>query len=102
MFLCFIIFGILLLVTAWLSSMRELTGALIAGFFTVCVLAFGCIYSENKALVAKVQALDAAGIEYLSKEEVYNKSQSELDKMFKVTTLGNVYYYNMGENKDAD
>lgn len=102
MFLCFIIFGALVLVTAWLSYMRELTGALIAGFFAVCVLAFGCIYSENKALEAKVQALDAVGIEYLSKEEVYNKSQAELDKMFKVSTLGSIYYYDIGENKDAD
>lgn len=102
MFLCFIIFGVLVLVTAWLFSKESLLGGLIAGFFALCVVVFGCIYSENKALEAKVQTLEAVGIEHLSKEEVYNKSQAELDKLFKVTTLGSIYYYDIGENKDAD
>lgn len=99
MVFCFIAFGIALLVSSWLFSMREHLGGCIAGFVAICFFFLGIVAADNKVREGKVEALNQVGIEYLSKEEVYNKSQAELDKMLSITTLGKVYYYDIGEKE---
>ena len=102
MILCFILFGIIAVVAGWLFVERQIVGGFIAMAISLFILGFGFIFYDNKISETKVKTLDAVGIEYLSKEEVYNKSQAELDKLFKVVTLEGTYYYDIGENKDAD
>lgn len=99
MVFCFIAFGVVLSIAGWLFSMREHLGGCIASFIAICLFFFGIVTADNKVSEGKVEALNQVGIEYLSKEEVYNKSQAELDKMLKITTLGKVYYYDIGEKE---
>ena len=56
----------------------------------------GVCYTNNVAK-AKVETLKKVGYEPLTKEVVYNTSQAELDKMYKISTLGGIYYYNIEE-----
>ena len=102
MVLCFILFGVISVLTAWLFSEKQLVSGFIALFIALFILGLGFIFYDSKIAEAKIKTLDAVGIEYLSKEDVYNKSQAELDKLFKVTTLNGTYYYDLGESKDAN
>ena len=102
MVLCFILFGIISVIAAWLFSEKQLVSGFITTLVALFVLGIGFVFYDNKVMETKVKTLDAVGIEYLSKEEVYNKSQAELDKLFKVTTLNGIYYYDLGESKNAD
>lgn len=102
MVFCFILFGIISVITAWLFSEKELVSGFIASFIALFILGLGFIFYDSKIAETKVKALEVAGIEYLSNDEVYNKSQAELDKMLKVSTLNGTYYYDLGESKDAN
>ena len=102
MVLCFILFGIVTICSAWLFANKELVGGFIATLVALFILGLGFIFYDSKIAEAKIKTLDVAGIEYLSNDEVYNKSQAELDKLFKVTTLNGTYYYDIGESKDAN
>jgi len=99
MVVCFILFGIIAVVAGWLFIERQLVGCFVAIAISLFILGLGFIFYDNKIAETKIKTLDAVGIEYLSKEEVYNKSQSELDKLFKVVTLGDTYYYDLGEKE---
>ena len=99
MVLCFILFGIVSVITAWLFSEKQLVSGLITSFIALFVLGLGFIFYDSKIAEAKIKALDVAGIEYLSNDEVYNKSQAELDKMIKVSTLSGTYYYDLGDKE---
>lgn len=48
---------------------------------------------ENSKENIKKEVLITCGIEPLTKEEVYNKSQAELDKYYKISTLENGIQY---------
>lgn len=96
---CFILFGIIAVVAGWLFVERQLVGGFIAALIALFILGLGFVFYDNKVMETKVKTLDAVGIEYLSKEEVYNKSQAELDKLFKVVTLEGTYYYDLGEKE---
>ena len=97
MVLCFILAGVILAAACWLFANSEITGGLIAILIGLFVFGLGCIFYDSKISEAKIKTLDAVGIEYLSKEEVYNKSQAELDKMIKVSTISGTYYYDLGD-----
>ena len=101
MVVCFILFGIIAVVAGWLfvDKTEEPVHGLIAVAISLFILGFGFIFYDNKIAETKVKTLDAVGIEYLSKEDVYNKSQAELDKLLKVVTLEGTYYYDLGEDK---
>ena len=93
MVLCCILFGIVAVFSVWLFANKEFTGAFVTTAIALVILGLGFVFYDNNINKAKVETLEAVGIEYLSKEEVYNKSQAELDKLFKITTLDGTYYY---------
>lgn len=93
MVLCFILFGIVAVFSVWLFANKELIGAFVTTAIALLILGLGFVFYDNNINKAKVETLESVGIEYLSKEDVYNKSQAELDKLFKVTTLNGTYYY---------
>lgn len=93
MVICFILFGIVAVISVWLFANKELTGGFIATAVALFILGLGFVFYDNSINKTKVETLESVGIEYLSKEDVYNKSQAELDKLFKVTTLNGTYYY---------
>ena len=93
MILCFISFGIIAVFSVWLFANKEFTGAFVVTAIALVILGLGFVLYDYNISKTKVETLEAVGIEYLSKEKVYNKSQAELDKLFKITTLDGTYYY---------
>jgi hypothetical protein len=61
--------------------------------FALLLICGSIISSENVKAKLKVETLSEAGITPLDADTVYNKSQAELDKLYKVVTLDGTYYY---------
>lgn len=97
MVLCFILCGIVITLAGWLFAERQLVGGFLSLAISLFILGFGFVFYDNKIAETKVKTLETVGIEYLSKEDVYNKSQAELDKMLKVSTVSGTYYYDLGD-----
>lgn len=95
MILCFILFGLIAALAGLLFAKEQLISGLIATLIGLFILGLGFILCDNKIAETKINTLNSVGIEYLSKEDVYNKSQAELDKMYSISTLNDTYYYNI-------
>lgn len=61
--------------------------------FALLLICGSIISSENVKAKLKIETLSEAGITPLDNDTVYNTSQAELDKLYKVTTLDGTYYY---------
>ena len=81
-----------ILVVAW-NNCSSATPSIMCVLGIVASLFFAYTCHWNQLSNAEVKAYSNAGIECLSKEEVYNTSQAELDKLYKVSNLDGTYYY---------
>ena len=58
-----------------------------------------CLAHYNNVAKGKVEALNAANIECVSEEHLYEMPQKDIDKLYKITTLRYTYYFDL-EKKD--
>lgn len=91
----FIIIGVIDIVQSFYFNDKPWFVGLIIALFLGAF--FTCVGAENNTRNAKVEALSKVGLVELTDEEVYNKSQAELDKCYSVITIDKVHYYLLSE-----
>lgn len=87
MIVCAILFGVAIMGAdeAWKPV------SLLCGF--LIFLGLFCVSLDNKIALSKKAALEEMGHKAITKEQIYQTPQSDLDKMEKIVTLKGTFYF---------